>query len=189
MKIVTVLCALFISSAVMADTHMEISNSSYLGMGLSAQSLSSSTVSASALTPTVDYRHALEHPKWSMKGAVTPLLNSSLSLIGLETFLGAGYKIWGTTAKKINLGDDSDSILSYESKATKWVGYIDLGLGLTPVFGTNNTSTYSGPQIGFSLYQLSKFPLEYSLAFGKQSSGDKELTLINFSVLYVTQFK
>lgn len=190
MKKICILALLIVSSSLMAETNLEISNSSYFGLGLSAQSLSSSAVSASALTPTIDYRHAFDHPKWSMKASATPLFSSSFSLIGIGSFLGGGYKVWGSSSKKISLNDDNDSILSYESKATKWVGYIDLGLGVTPVFGTNNTSTYSGPQLGLSLYQLSaKYPLEYSLFFSQQNSGEKDVTVLGLSVLYVTQIR
>ena len=157
-------------------------NLSYFGMGLGGVSISSSETSLSSLAFDVSYRHAIQDTPFSILVLVAPILQST-NLFGLQATAGIGYQVYGTTQIATQYSDQGQVVISQSTPDSEIKGFVDAGISVLPVFGSNSTASYSGIFGDVSAYS-SKYRLNADLQINMLTLGARSVTTLGLFLNY-----
>jgi hypothetical protein len=160
---------------------------SYLGIGVGGVAISSSEASLSSFALDLNYRRSIMDTKFNYFVQVAPIFQST-SLFGLQGTAALGYQIYGSTQISTQYSDEGQNVLSQITPDTVVKGFVDAGLTILPVFGSNSTASYSGIFFDASVYS-SKYMLDAALQANFLTLGSRSIKTIGLFLNYYWNFR
>jgi hypothetical protein len=181
----TILFGAFPRPAAAADRLAVLSGvESYLGAGAGYTGISGAGSSITGLALNFDYRRfVLPASPLTASLVVAPTFGAaSLSTVQVEAL--AGWEILGHPASRYELREGESPLASWRPERSEWQAFLDVGIALFPIFGSNATVTYSGATFGARIYHHGGLPLSASLYFSTLTSGTRSVSAFSFGVSY-----